>query len=332
MNQIRSRITILVATLSLLLMVAGNATAQDASPVATAAGLQGAVTSLLTQQADDGGFIGYTGESDAGFTLDAIMALVAAQHQGVDSGDAVQRAVEFLGSGDTALVYAQTGPGQSAKLILGLVAAGVDPEGFANVMPLSIIEKGQNVDSGLYGTGLYDHAYALLALAALDEEIPESAFIALGNTQAENGGWAFGGSIDLTATYINTTSMVIQALVATGHADDDMTSNAFTYLTSLVTNEGGLYNDAEGTTPDANSTALIMQAYRAVGESTSSIEASLLTFQNPSGGFFYQASDTTDNAFAVVQAIPPLAGQIFPIVPAAASTATPVALHDLAAA
>ncbi len=332
MKHVRSRVTIVIATLSLLFMIAGTASAQEASPVAEASGLEGAVSWLLTQQADDGGFLGFTGESDAGFTLDAIMALVAAEHQGVDSGDAVQRAVDYLGTDDIALVYAQTGVGQSAKLILGLVAAGVEPEGFANVMPLSIIEKGQNSESGLYGTGLYDHAYALLALAVLGEEIPETAFIALGNTQAENGGWAWDGSIDLTSTDSNTTSMVIQALVATGHADDDITSNGFTYLTSLVTSEGGLYNDAEGTEADANSTALIMQAYLAVGEETGGLDASLLTFQNPSGGLFYQASDTTDNSFATVQAIPPLAGLAFPIVPAAAPTATPVAFHVLAAA
>ncbi len=331
MKQVRSRITIIIATLSLLFLAAGTASAQEASPVASGSGLEGAVASLLTQQAEDGGFIGFTGESDAGFTLDAIMALISADHQGVSSGDAVQKAVDWLGAGDTALVYAQTGPGQSAKLILGLVAAGVNPDGFANVMPLSIIEKGQNAETGIYGTGLYDHAYALLALSALDQPIPENAFIALGNTQSENGGWGFDGSIDMTSTDSNTTSMVIQALVATGHADDDITSNGFTYLTSLVTADGGLYNGAEGTVADANSTALIMQAYIAVGEDTSSIEASLLTFQNASGGFFYQASDTTDNSFATVQAIPALAGLAFPILPAAPG-ATPVAIHELLAA
>lgn len=332
MHQLRVRLATLFAVFSLLFLMAGTASAQEASPVAGASGLQGAVDWLLTQQADDGGFLGFTGESDPGFTLDVIMALVAAQHEGIDSGDSVQRAVEFLGSDDTALVYAQTGVGQSAKLILGLVAAGVDPDGFANVMPLSIIEKGQNAESGLYGSGLYDHAYALLALSVLDQEIPESAYIALGNTQAENGGWAWDGSTDVASTDSNTTSMVIQALVASGHGSDDITSNAFTYLTSLATSEGGLYNDLEGTTPDANSTALIMQAYLAIGEDTTGIEASLLAFQNPTGAFFYQTSDTTDNSFATVQAIPALAGLAFPIQPATTPAATPVAFHDLAAA
>lgn len=332
MHQVRVRLATVLAMVSLLFLIGGSASAQDASPIADASGLQGAVDWLVSQQADDGGFIGFTGETEAGFTLDVIIALAAAQHQGIDSGDAVQRAVEFLGGSDTALVFAQTGVGQSAKLILGLVAAGVNPEGFANVMPLSIIEKGQNSETGLYGTGLYDHAYALMALSVLDQEIPESAFIALGNTQAENGGWSWDGSLDLTATDSNTTSMVIQALVATGHAEDDITSNAFTYLTSLATEDGGLYNDLDGTTPDANSTALIMQAYLAIGEDTTSLEAALLTFQTESGAFRYQAIDDTDNAIATVQAIAPLAHLALPVTPATPTVATPAAIHVLEAA
>ena len=332
MLQLRTRLALILAALTLVMVIGRAADAQEASPVSGGSGLEGAVAWLLTQQTDDGGFIGFTGESDAGFTLDAIMALTAAQHQGVESGDAVQRAVEFLGTGDTALVFAQTGVGQSAKLILGLVAAGIDPEGFANVMPLSIIEKGQNTETGIYGSGPYDHAYALLALSVLDQEIPESAFIALGNTQAENGGWSWDGSLDLTATDSNTTSMVIQALVATGHADDDIASNAFTYLTSLETREGGLYNDVEGTTPDANSTALIMQAYLALGEETANIEATLLTFQTTSGALRYQEVDAADNAIATVQAIAPLAHQALPIQPVSAGTATPATVRFLDAA
>jgi hypothetical protein len=321
----------MVLALAMLAMAPTPAMGQTASPVAGSNALAGAVDWLLTQQADDGGFIGFTGESDPGFTLDAVLALVAADHAGVGSGDAVDRAIAYIGAEDHALVYAQTGVGQSAKLILGLEAAGIEPEGFANVMPLSIIEQGQNTETGVYGTGIYDHAYALLALAVMDAEIPESAFDALANAQADNGGWAFDGSADPTMVDSNTTSMVIQALVASGHGDDQMVSDGFTFLTGIVTEAGAPYSPVSGTPVDANSTALVTQAYLAVGEDATGLQLALATFQNPSGGLFYMADDPTDNAFATAQAIPAMGGQVFPIDPVAPA-ATPVALHDLVAA
>jgi hypothetical protein len=332
MHILRSRVALILATLSMLLMVTGSVSAQQASPAATSTGLAGAVASLLTHQADDGGFLGFTGESDAGFTIDAIIALVAASNHGVESGDAIQRAVEFLGTGDAVLVYAQAGVGQSAKLILGLKAAGVEPEGFANVMPLGIIQQGQNAETGIYGTGLYDHAYAMMALSAMGEEVPETAMLALANTQADNGGWAWDASTDVATVDSNTTSMVVQALVASGHTENDMTSNAFDYLTTTVSEAGAVYAVAAGTPVDANSTALVAQAYLAVGEDASGLVASLSTFQNSSGGLFYNVDDKSDNPFATVQGIPPMAGQAFPILPAAIPAPTPVTWHDLAAA
>jgi len=331
MHFLRTRAALIVAALAMLAMVSTPATAQEASPVAGSPGLAGAVEWLLTQQAEDGGFLGYTGESDTGFTLDAVMALVAADHAGVDSGDAVDRAITYIGAEDHALVYAQTGVGQSAKLILGLKAAGVEPQGFANVMPLAMIEQGQNAETGVYGTGIYDHAYAILALSVMDAEIPESAFDALASSQAENGGWAFDGSVDPTMVDSNTTSIVIQALVATGRGDDLLVSNGFTFLTSITSDTGAPYSPVAGTPVDANSTALVLQAYLAVGEDATGLHQALEAFQNPSGGLFYMADDTTDNAFATVQAIPALAGQVFPIQPAAPA-ATPVAFHDIVAA
>jgi hypothetical protein len=321
----------MVAAFAMLALVSTPVMAQEASPVAGTSSLAGAVDWLLTQQAEDGGFIGFTGESDTGFTLDAVLALVAADHAGVGSGDAVDRAIAYIGAEDHALVYAQTGVGQSAKLILGLKAAGTEPEGFANVMPLSIIEQGQSAETGVYGTGIYDHAYAMLALAVMDAEIPESALDALANAQAENGGWAFDGSTDPTMVDSNTTSMVIQALVASGHGDDQMVSNGFTFMTSIVTEAGAPYSPVAETPVDANSTALVIQAYLAVGEDAAGLQQALETFQNPSGGLFYMADDPTDNAFATAQAIPAMAAQVFPIEPIAPA-ATPVALHDLVAA
>ena len=310
----------------------GVTAAQDASPQAmpTGTGIEGAVAWLVAQQGEDGAFVGFTGEPDAGVTVDAILALTAARNAGIDAGPAIDLAVGYLESGDIALVYVQTGVGQAAKLVLALHAAGEDPLDFAHVQPLTIIEHGVNPDTGLYGTGVFDHALAILALAATGTEVPQAAVDALATTQAENGGWAFDGSTDPAMADSNTTALVVQALTAAGIDDPALVDGALAYLESTWTDGGYGYNDAEGTVPDANSTAFVVQALIATGQDLTSQLDALGAFQNTSGAFHYNADDTSDNLFATLQAIPALAQLPFPIDPIA-TAATPEASHVLAA-
>lgn len=329
----------LVATVVAILMVVmgglGAAAAQEATPASTpvvGTGIEGATAWLLAQQAEDGGFVGFSGESDPGATLDAITALVAAQHAGIDTGDAIDRAVAWLGSGDVALVYVQTGVGQAAKLILGLTSAGIDPTGFAGVDPLPLITNGQNPDTGLYGLGVYDHALSMLALAATGSQIPASAIDALAATQSESGGWAFDASTDAAMSDTNTTSLVIQALAATGQPDSDLVTSGLAYLETAWLEDGAGYSALPDTLADANSTALVIQAQIAAGVDVTAQLETLASFQNQSGAFFYNATDTSDNLFATLQAVPALAALPLPISPANGGEATPVAFGDQIAA
>lgn len=305
-----------IAMLVLALSIAGTAVAQDASPAATPAGgdLAAATGWLMDQQLEDGAFAGFSGEADAGTTVDALIALAAARDAGVDTGSAIEDALGYLAGGDVALVYEQIGVGQAAKLVLALVAAGEDPADFAKTSPIQIVEHGQDDESGIYGEGLYDHAYALLALAATGGEVPAEALDALAATQAANGGWAFDGSTDEAQVDSNTTAMVVMALVATGHEDHETMDAAQDFLASTVSEDGAAYApDAE---EDGNSTALVLQAMIATGGDTAGLEAALGAFQKEDGAFFYQEADTSDNLFTTVQAIPALAGEALPIVPA----------------
>ena len=296
---------------------------------------------LQTQQAADGGFVGFSGTSDPGATLDAVIALAAAEHTGVDSGDTIAKAIAYLGSGDVALVYAQTGVGQASKLVLGLVAAGADPADFAHVDPLQIILNGANVETGIYGTGIFDHALAVLALIATGNDVPETAFEAFAATQSESGGWAFDASTDPAMADSNTTAIAIQALSAAGQGDGELVANGVAYLESIWLNGGAAYNDAPDALPDANSTSLVIQALVSTGaEVTSQLDA-LTSFQNASGAFHYNADDTSDNLFASLQAIPALALAPFPVeavdgeetpVASPADSATPVTYDELLAA
>lgn len=299
-----------------LMMVASIAPAsmlaQDASPV-PGPGLQAGVDWLISQQQDDGSWLGFSGEADAGTTVDAIIALAAAQEADADVGDSIDNALAWLGEGDAALVYAQTGVGQAAKLTLALVAAGVDPVEIAGVQPATLIQPGQDAETGLYGFGLYDHAYALMALAAMDSEIPTNAIEFLTTVQAENGGFAWDGSTDETMVDSNTTAMIVQALVAVGEGDSEIVVNAVAFLKTTVTADGAEYSAGAGV--DANSTALVAQAFIAVDEDATGLLAALPLFQNENGAYHWQHADTTDNSFSTIQAIPAEAGVALPVIP-----------------
>jgi len=295
-----------------------------ATPIVANTGLAGATAWLVSQQGEDGSFLGFSGEPDAGTTVDALLALVAADNAGIDTSAAIDAAIGYLGSEDIALVYTQTGVGQAAKLVLGLVAAGEDPTDFAGVDPLVILEHGQDADTGIYGGGLFNHALVVLALAATDSEIPTSAIDALAASQAPNGGWGWDGSpVDDNADS-NTTSLVIQALVAAGQGDSELVTNGIAYLQTTIVDGGAAYNHVEGSTADANSTAYVIQAFIAAGQDASALQGDLAAFQNADGSYVYNAETPGANLLAVVQAIPAVAEQAFPIVPADAAAFAPV--------
>ncbi len=312
----------------------GSAAAQDGSGAATpdssATGIERTVAWLLPQQAADGGFVGFSGESDAGTTLDAIQALVAAETAGVDTGDSIDRAIAYLESGEVALVYVQTGAGQAAKLALGLSVAGVEPAGFAGIEPIALIEEGADPVTGLYGSGVFDHALAVMALVATGNEVPDAAIDAFMATQAENGGWAYDASTDAAMADSNTTAMSILALVAAGYGDSDAVGAGLAYLDSIQLEDGVPYSALPDTLADANSTALVVQAFVAAGRDPSSLVESLAAFQNADGAFYFNGADTSANLFATTAAIPALALLPFPIVdatPIASPAASPVSIH-----
>lgn len=315
--------------------VSAYAEAQASTPVSTGSVeyLRSATEWLMSQQADDGGFAGFSGESEPSITIDAVLALVAAAKKGVDVGTSIDDAIGFLESGDEVLVYSQTGTGPSAKLVLGMVASGGSPSDIASVNPLALVEFGLNRETGVYGAGIYDHALAMLALAATDSDVPEEAIVALEDSQTPEGGWSFDGAIAEGAADSNTTAMVVQALVAIGERDSELVTDALGYLlTTLIGDSGATFQPGESAIADSNSTALVLQAVLAAGDDPSSdawgdLPSALAKFQNESGAFHYNAEDPSDNLFSTVQAIVALAGETLPVT-TEADVATPVTNMD----
>jgi hypothetical protein len=298
----------------------------DGTPAA-GAGLDAAIAWLVGQQAADGGFPGFDGTSDPGTTCDAIYALAAAASSGLEVATALERAYAFLS--ERAADYAAVGTGQSAKLVLAAVAAGRDPSDVGGVRPIDLIAQGVDPQTGLYGSGVFDHALAILALAAAGQEIPAAAFDALTATQLADGAWAFDGSPAAGAGDGNTTALAVQALVAAGQNDSPLIGAAIGFLATLQAASGG-FSFFPGDEPDANSTALAVQALISVGMDPAAPDLldaaeALAAFQNPSGAFRYQDAAPDDNLFATVQAIPAQAGVPLPVMPSGGSAGTPAA-------
>jgi hypothetical protein len=311
-----------------------RAFAQDGTPAATPGegpGLQGAIDWMVSQQLEDGGYPGFEGTSDPTATANYIIALAAAGAAGIDVGEPLERAWSYMN--EQALVYAQAGASQAALLSLAAAAAGQNPTEINGVLPLTLATSLVNEETGLYGSGVYDHAIILMAMSVAGEEVPAEAVTALEDVQIDDGSWAFDGMTSEGAGDSNTTAMVIQALVAIGEGDNDMIEPAVEYLGTTAEAPGRYgYSAAEPIVPDANSSALVVQALIATGVDVeeSGDLAGLATFQNPSGAFRYQDADPADNAFATLQAIPALAGVALPVVGAGGSS-TPTAHLDLAA-
>lgn len=315
------------------------AAAQPATPAAAAEpgadpALVRAVEHLLGQQDEAGGFAGFSGEPDPGVTTDAVVALRAASSQGIDTAAAIDRAVAYLAANGGA--YAETGPGQAAKLALAAISGGQNPRDFGGADLIAALSSPDASDAAtpaaILADSVYSHALVLLALAAANEPVPPAMVEALREAQIEDGSWAFAGTTDLGAGDSNTTGLVLQALVATGNGADPMVDSGLAYLSS-VQNEFGqfLYQAGQADPADANSTALAVQALIATGQDPSGPEwlnatQGLAVFQNVSGGFRYVDIMPADNLLATVQAIPALAGYALPVATACDEEAAPASL------
>ncbi len=322
----RARTVTLFLTGILVLSLAGTALA---GPCDDAAGK--ALAWLATQQNADGGFSGgFSPGSGVGSTADVILAVVAA------GGDA--SAWKKNGRSPSDYLEAQvragrvTKAGEIAKTIMAVVATGGNPRSFGGmdlVGKLNALHK-----TGGFGGTLYEDALGVLALVNAGQAVPEDVVARLIAAQAKDGAWAFTGDTSAGAGDTNTTALVVQALIATGHRD--AVGNALDYFRRTQNADAGWPYQVPspyGTETDANSTANVLQALTAAGEplgnwskgGQSDPLGALIRLQDAqTGAFNYQASTPGANVLATAQAIPALKGVTFARLPVVrASSAAP---------
>ncbi len=252
------------------------------------------------------------------------------------------------------------GPGQLALLILDAVALGANPQSFGGsnlVTRLLATQQTSGSDAGLFGTenqalnyaaGGYQQGLALAALAAVGVKSGSQITAAvswLNEEQCPDGGWtspdnANNACSGLPGNYAgpdtNSTALAVEGLAAEGALTSAVSSRALSFLTAGQDTDGGWsYYPNTNATPgstDPDSTAVVIQALLALGESPTSATfaqgsatpvSALLSFQltsgTGSGGLFFPPAPAPADIIATYEAIPALAGLAVPFGPSGGS-------------
>ena len=223
---------------------------------------------LVASQKPNGSFPGF---SPIGSTADAVLDLVALGRGATPLEDALgflQRQV-MRGNADTV--------GLQAKVALAVEAAGADPASFGGHNLIAEIFA-TALPSGRFGTAsVLDQALALLALRGDGVKLTSGPFTWLADAQCPDGGWQYdrphrstegphcfdrSNPKDFSGSDSNTTAYAIMAL----HSAVSPARDPFAFLDRLRDEKPGHQKGGWGftwgfRTTDANSTALVLQAY-----------------------------------------------------------------------
>ncbi|WP_027007035.1 hypothetical protein [Conexibacter woesei] len=208
--------------------------------------------------------------------------------------------------------YAATAGG-TAKTILALVAARSGSARCAPGVDLLVRLQRQGHD-GRYGTTIYDQAYGMLAIRALHAGPSARTIKVLKNARGA-GGWNFeltrsgGHADDATAT-----ALAILALRAAGVPKSDGGLKAgLRWLRTQRTPAGGFALGRRDRN-EANSTALAIEAARAMGSKDTRATSALKSLQRPGGAFQFTRDDAGSRVLATNDAVVALSGHVLPVI------------------
>jgi hypothetical protein len=237
--------------------------------------------------------------SPVGSTADAILAAVAVgKGRGV-----VKDALGFLSRQVEAGKI--TTVGLQAKVVLAVSASGRDPRAFGGTNLVAALRG--TISGGRFGTAaVFDDALATLALMSAGLKLSIAVTDWLRTAQCPDGGWAYdepyNGATDDASCYdgtpgdfftsdSNTTSYVVQALEAAKRAT--FGDDPFAYFDTVRdAKKGGWSYSSSFIATDANSTALVLQAYAAAGAPVpAGGRIALRALQYPSCGAWAYAYD-----------------------------------------
>ncbi len=282
-----ARRTVLVAGLTLCSSTLAAAAVTDAT-----AARRGA-TWLAAQQI-----------STVGQQADAIVAMAA-----TGTAKATLRA-RLAALAPAAPSYATTA-GAAGKVVLAAVAAGANPANINGVNYVARIRSSYH--NGLYGSGTYDQAYAILALRAAGQTVPLKAIRRVTGARG-TGGWGYRLSTGVRDD-VSATGITIQALRAFGLSPrHGGLAAATTWMVSRRNASGGYAIDGGNRPAEANSTAIVISALRSMRRTPARRTIDRLRrLQEADGGFRFTIAARGSRVMASVDAIVALAGKTLPV-------------------
>jgi hypothetical protein len=241
-----------------------------------------------------------------GMAADALVALRAGGR--LSGADAARRAKALRAGANR---YAAAA-GATAKTILALVAARSGSARCAPGVDLLVRLQRQGHD-GRYGSTIYDQALGMLAMHALHAGPSSKAVTVLLNARG-SGGWNFqlsrsgGRADDVTAT-----ALAILAARAAGVPKTNTNLRAgLKWLRTQRTPAGGFALGRRDRN-EANSTALAIEAARAMGSRDTRATRALASLQRPGGAFQFTREDSGSRILATNDAVVALSGRTLPV-------------------
>jgi hypothetical protein len=242
-----------------------------------------------------------------GMAADTLVALRAAGR--LPAAEAARRA-RALRAGANG--YARTA-GATGKTILALTASGSgNPRCAAGGLDLLGRLQGYG-RAGRYGATIFDQTLGMLAVHALRAG-PSARSVQVLLAARGRGGWNFnltrsGGRAD----DVTSTAMAILAARAAGVGRSDGTLRAgLRWLRAQRTPAGG-FALGRSDRNEANSTALAIEAQRAMGGSDGRAARALRTLQRGGGAFQFTRDDAGSRVLASVDAVVALSGRRLPV-------------------
>jgi hypothetical protein len=241
-----------------------------------------------------------------GFAADTLVAMRAA---GVLSRGGARARAAGLRRGARSYV---SGAGQAAKLILGLTAAHSGSARCAGSFDLRIA-MGRDYTRGRYGRNAFDDALALLALRALRERVPTAA---IGFLRAARGAGGWNVLLQRSAgprDDVSSTAVAMLALRAAGVSRRDRgLRGGLSWMVRQRTSSGGFALGRRDRN-EANSTALAIEAERAMGRSDRRAARVLRGLQRRDGAFQFTADDAGSRVIASTESVVALSGRTPPV-------------------
>ena len=251
-------------------VVLSTGTPADAT-TGDAARASSAMAYVAAHQLANGSFPGF---SAVGSTADTVMDMAATGFGGRALTDALAYLRGQVHEGNV------VGVGLTAKVLLAIEGAhdagrtGIDPTGFGGVDLIAAITGTEKPGGRFAGASVFDQALAILALDSAGQTPTDAAATWLADAQCPDGGWQFdrphrlvenrhcrdtSDPNDFTSSDTNTTAMAVMALHGLKTPDAD----PFAFFDAIRdgTFHGWGYTWGFHRT-DANSTSLVIQAYR----------------------------------------------------------------------